>query len=318
SQIGFTPVHLLAFQHILQFNVLLTSSLLVVFSLACVGIGLVAADRVFTYNIGARTEQITTIKKEKLIHRVLQRIIPGDFGTLVVTCFKDFFRKASNLSKIVYGISLAAILPFVMFSFSIGLGYELDLMTLLLIGGTGMAISGSFAFSGTAFMESEDQLWIIQSTPSGTQRFVKARLVTALIIALPLGIIPAFIMMILMGGSVGLFVFLFAYGYIITCGAILFSMGVTTFNPHYENMKSPQHQSNIIISTMGVQFILLAPISGLIFGDIFGLPFWGLLMTSMGVAGIPVVLSFMNMTSLLVIGSMTLIVGTHRLAQVAV
>jgi hypothetical protein len=317
STIGFTTTQIGIYLQVLQLDIILSTMLLTGFTLACIGVGLTAADRVFTYNLGARTEQITTVKTENSLLRILRRIIPGAFGALVVTCFKDFFRKATNLSRIAYGVCLSAILPFIMFHMSLGFGYDLDLMTLLLVGGVGMGISGSFTFSGSAFMESKDQLWIIQSTPSGTRRFIKARIVAALISAIPLGLLPAFIMMVLAGGSIPLFIFLFVYGYVITCGAILFSIGVTTFNPYYENMKSPEHQSNVIISTMGVQFTLFIPTFALIFSDIFGLPFWDLLHSLVGSAGIPLVLGIIGTASLLGLGSLTLMVGTKRIAQVA-
>jgi hypothetical protein len=317
SQIGLSPVHILNYQQVLQLDVLISSTLVIGFTLACIGIGLAAADRVFTYNLGARTEQIITIKGEKLLFQPLRRISPGSFGALLITCFKDFFRKASNLSRIAYGVILATSLPFIMFQMSLGLGYGLDMMSLLTVAGAGMGVSASFAFSGTAFMESKDQLWIIQSTPSGTKRFIKARVTTAFIIAIPLSILPAIITMALAGGSLFLFLFLFGYGYIVTCGAIMFSIGVTTINPHYENMKSPEHQSNVILSTMGVQFALFVPTFGLLFSDMFGLPLWDWLRSVVGMAGIPIALSVIGMVSLLVIGRLTLSVGTKRITEVA-
>ena len=69
---------------------------------------------------------------------------------------------------------------------------------------------------------------------------------------------------------------------------------------------------------MGVQFALFIPTFALIFSDIFGLPFWDILRLSVGSAGIPLVLGIIGMASLLVIGSLTLMVGTKRIAQVAV
>jgi hypothetical protein len=317
SQIGFSVDQLLVFQQILHFDLLISTALMSIFTFAVVGIGLVSADRIFTYNIGARTEQVTTITGENLIIRGLRKLAPGSFGSLVVTCFKDFFRRASNLSKIAYGIILAVVLPFIMsqIMFNIGDTGGFDMMGLIMVGGIGMAMIGGFTFSGTAFMESKDQLWIIQSTPSGTARYVKARLVSALIIALPLGLIPALVMTLISGGTLELFLFLVGYGYVVIAGAIMFGTGVTAWNPYYEDTKSPEHQMNVIITTMGAQFALFAPIMISMFGDMAGLPFWDMIRNAVGITGMPYAFALISMVSLLIVGSLALVIGVKRLSR---
>jgi len=318
SQIGFTADHLLAFQQVLQFDLLLSTALMTIFSVAVVGIGLASADRIFMYNIGARTEQVTTITGENFFIRGIRRLAPGSFGSLVVICIKDFFRRASNLSRIAYGIILAVVLPFIMTQIINTVDIEaggIDMMMLIMVGGIGMAIIGAFAFSGTAFMESKDQLWIIQSTPSGTARYVKARLVSAFIIALPLSILPALVMTLLTGGTLEIFLFLMAYGYVVIAGAIMFGTGVTAWNPHYEDTKSPEHQMNVIVTTMGVQFALFVPIMITMFGDMVGLPFWDMIRNAVGVMGMPYAFALISMMSLLIVGSLTLVIGVKRLSR---
>ncbi|MFX1540987.1 MAG: hypothetical protein ACFFBX_09435 [Promethearchaeota archaeon] len=318
SQIGLTPNHILIFQQTLQFDIVTSTTLLGLFAVICVGIGLGSADRIFTYNIGARTEQITTIKGENVILRGIRKVASGSFGTLLVTCLKDFFRKASNLSRIAYGIILAIVLPFIMTQMILIVGSDsggVDMMMVVMISGISMALIGSFAFSGTAFMESKDQLWIIQSTPSGTTRYVKARLIAGFLIALPLCIIPALAITILITGTLATLGFLLIYGYIIICGAIMFSTGVTALNPYYEDTKSPEHQMNVIVTTMGVQFTILAPIMILIFGDIFGLPFLDFIRSIAGPAGMPYAFAIIGMLALLIIGSGAVLIGNRRLAQ---
>ncbi|MFX1341064.1 MAG: hypothetical protein ACFFAL_00075 [Promethearchaeota archaeon] len=317
SQIGFSIDQLLAFQQILNFDLFLSTALMSIFAIAVVGIGLGSADRIFTYNIGARTEQVTTITGENFVIRGIRKLAPGSFGSLVVTCFKDFFRRASNLSKVAYGIILAVVLPFIMSQVMINIGDTggFDMMMLIMIGGIGMAMIGGFTFSGTAFMESKDQLWIIQSTPSGTARYVKARLVSAFIIALPLGCIPALVMTIISGGTLDLFLFLVAYGYVVIAGAILFGTGVTAWNPNYEDTKSPEHQMNMIITSMGAQFALFAPIIITMLGDIAGLPFWDMIRDAVGVTGMPYAFAFISMMSLLIVGSLSLVIGVKRLSR---
>ncbi|MDO8125241.1 MAG: hypothetical protein Q6364_12800 [Candidatus Hermodarchaeota archaeon] len=317
SQIGFSVEQILAFQQILNFDLLFSTALMSIFTIAVVGIGLASADRIFTYNIGARTEQVTTITREHFVIRGIRKLAPGSFGSLVVTCFKDFFRRASNISKIAYGIILAVVLPFIMSQIMINIGDVggFDMMALIMVGGIGMAMIGGYTFSGTAFMESKDQLWIIQSTPSGTARYVKARLVSAFIIAIPLGFIPALVMTLLSGGTLDRFLFLVAYGYVIIAGAIMFGTGVTAWNPYYEDTKSPEHQMNVIITTMGAQFTLFAPILITMFGDMAGLPFWNMIHDAVGATGMPYAFALISMISLLIVGSLALVIGVKRLSR---
>jgi hypothetical protein len=317
SQIGLTVEQVLLFRHILQLDLIVSTILFTVFGLGCVGIGLFAADRIFTYNIGARTEQVTTVKGENIGYRGIRRLCSGSFGALVVTCTKDFFRKASNLSKIAYGIILAVALPLVMSQIMIGLGdvQGFDLMTLMLVGGIGLAIIGSFTFSGTAFMESKNQLWIIKSTPSGVSRYIKARLASSFIIAIPLSIIPSIVISFIAAQGIAILLFFLIYGYIVICGAIIFAVGVTALNPNYEDTKSPEHQMNVITTTMGVQFALIAPFVITIFGDIFGFPLFDFIRSIVGSAGMAYAFGFIGVATLLIVGGFTIVIGTIRLAR---
>ncbi len=317
SSLNFSLDQILLFQQVLHFNLLVNTMLFIVFVLACVGLGLLSADRIFTFNIGARTEQITTVKGNSAFYRGIRKLAPGSFGALVVTSMKDFFRKASNLSKIAYGIILAVLLPIVMAHLMTSLGETggFDLMTLLMVGGIGLAVIGSFTFSGTSFMESKDQLWVIQTTPSGASRFVKARLVSAFIIAIPLCIIPTVVLAILAAAGIELFLFLLLYGYAIICGSIIFATGVTAWNPNYENTKSPEHQMNVIITMMGVQIILYAPILISMIGDIFGLPFWDLIISTVGRTGLPFAFALIGLVALFTMGGITLVKGTRALLR---
>lgn len=317
SQISFSVEQFLLFHQTLPFDLVLSVVLFSVFGIFCVSIGLLAADRIFTYNIGARTEQISTVTSENLFYRGIRKVASGSFGALVITCMKDFFRRASNLSKIAYGVILAVILPIVMSQVMIVTGDAsgIDMMMLIMVGGIGLGLIGSYTFSGTAFMESKDQLWIIQSTPSGTSRFIKARIVSALITAMPLCIIPSMVLTFLAAAGIETLLFLLLYGGLIVCGAILFGTGITAWNPYYENTKSAEHQMNVIITTMGVQFAIFAPIMISIIGDIFGLPFWDMIRNTVGSVGMPYAFALISIVSLFIVGSGALLIGSKRLSR---
>ncbi|MFW9986352.1 MAG: hypothetical protein ACFFDJ_07315, partial [Candidatus Odinarchaeota archaeon] len=238
--INITASQIAHFQNVLQFDLLTNGLLVLVFGVVSIGIGLLSAERLFTYTLGARTETVRTVKRENILLRGLRKISPSSFGSLVVTSFKTFFRQVQNLSKIAMALTLSVLLPFLVI-LVYGHYSPITLDSLLPITGFGLAIMGIMAFSGTSFLESKDQLWMIQAVPRGTSRFVKARLVIAFLIALPLSLIPTMVLTIMMGLELFQFFWLFGYGYAMVCGAALFGTGITALNPNYEDMKSPIH-----------------------------------------------------------------------------
>ena len=171
--IGMTGSQILGFSAVLELDMLVTSVLVIGFVLGTVGLALGAADRVFTIEAGFRTEVVTTVGDDNVLYRSIRRISSGPFGSLMVTSFKDFLRKAQNLSKIGYGIVLAVLMPVIMLSMDIEYFQFSELFMMLIIT---MSLIGSFPFAGAAFLESKDQLWIIQGAPSGGSRFVKSRI----------------------------------------------------------------------------------------------------------------------------------------------
>jgi len=273
--VGLTGAQVIGFSTILQLDMLVTTALMGGFVLATIGLALGMADRVFTIDAGARTEIVTTIGKENVFLRGVRRISPGPFGSLMVTNFKDFTRKAQNLSKIFYGIVLATIMPVIMMSIDIDY-VQLSEMFIMVV--AMMALVGAMPFAGAGFIESKDQLWIIQGAPSGASKFVKSRLVTQAIIGIPLILIPSTVLLIMIEMTFLELLMLLGLGYMAILGGMFIATGVTAGNPNYEDTKSPAHQVNLMTS------ILLAEVSiiGVLFVDIilsivFKIDFFGLM-----------------------------------------
>jgi hypothetical protein len=303
------------FQSILQLDLLTNGLLLGLFSVACVGIGFLSTERLFTYRMGARTETIKTVSRENILLRGLRAISPRSFGILVVTSFKTLFRKAQNLSKIAMALTLALVLPFLVILIY-GQRYDIALDSLLPITGYGLAFMGVMAFSGTSFLESQDQLWIIQGAPRGASQFVKARLLIAFLIALPLSLIPTMIITILMGIELFRCFWLFVYGYIITCSAALLGTGITAINPNYEDMKSPAHNQNMMIGMMICLFAtMLGPfLLSFITRITIGVSLDTILLT-LGIVNEGVGQAIISTALLLVLGTILVLVGTRRLGR---
>jgi len=268
--IGLTEYEVAFFGTILQLDLLVSALLACAFSVAILVLTLGAAGRVFTITAGARTERITTVGRENFILRVVRKLSSDSFGTLLVVNMKDYFRKAQNLSKMFYGVILAIVLPIMMALFT-NYGTEMNLIDVISSFGMMFAMVGAFPFVGTGFLESKDQLWIIQSAPRGASRFVKSRLVMAAIADVFLTLIVAATMIFVLGLGVVDALLLLGFGFMVVIGSSMVAIGVTARNPNYEDTKSPAHQANMMMAIMIPMFAMMGSILVFIFLAVTGL-----------------------------------------------
>lgn len=311
--IGLTSVQILNFGSVLQLDLLTIGLLIGGFSVLLLVGTLGAAGRIFTISAGARTETVTTVGRENVAVRGIRRIVGGGaFGSLVAVSLKDYFRKAQNLSKLFYGAALATIMPLLMSS--IGDYYDspgaLDVLR-----GLGMmfALVGAFPIAGTAFLESKNQLWILQGAPHGASRYVKARVITTFMTVIPLAIIPVTAMAIMFRFGVADILTVALYAFIVVCGASMVAIGVTAKNPNYEDTKSPAHQANIMMAMMIPIFALMAPLFADIFLSIMGLDV-GLIAT-FGEAGMIFLFIWAGPLFLLGLGALFVLSGIRSLSR---
>ncbi|MDH4215230.1 MAG: hypothetical protein OEV85_15050, partial [Candidatus Thorarchaeota archaeon] len=103
-----------AFLAILKLDAFTELLILSVFTGFIVLLAFRAADRIFNFGAGPRTEKIVTIIGENVILRKIRNLLPGPFGVMVVTSIKEFSRKMQNVSRLVYGMVLAVILPVIL------------------------------------------------------------------------------------------------------------------------------------------------------------------------------------------------------------
>jgi hypothetical protein len=312
---GLTGAQIIGFGSILQLDMLTSTALMGGFVLLTIGLGLGMADRVFTIEAGVRTEIVTTVGKENLILRGVRRLAPGAFGSLMVTHFKDFMRKAQNLSKIFYGVVLATILPVIMLSMDIGEeSFMLGDMFVTIV--AMMALVGAMPFAGAGFLESKDQLWIIQGAPSGASTYVKSRIVTQALIGIVLIIIPTVVLNLLIDMTLFETLMLAGLGYMAIFGGMLVSTGVTAGNPNYEDTKSPAHQTNVMMSVLIAEFSII----GVMFVDIFAsialnIDFFGVLESIFGPGNIMYGMSFVGILVQWMIGGILVWTGIRKLSS---
>ncbi|MHA2142794.1 MAG: hypothetical protein ACXADC_08350 [Candidatus Thorarchaeota archaeon] len=317
--IGLTGSQIMGFGAILQLDMLTSALLMAAFGLAFVPIAITAADRVFTISAGVRTETVTTVGRENIFIRGVRRVAKGPFGALTVVSLKDFGRKAQNLSKIFYGVVLAIILPLLMQQMTFMEGEVFEVAEILPMITIMIGIVGVFPFAGTGFLESKDQLWIIRSAPKGASRFMRARIATGFLMAIPLSLAPTLAMTFMFNLTPLMAVQIFVSSLIVVCGAVMVSMGITAQNPNYEDTKSSAHQTVLITSMMLTQFTLIGPLFAAIFLDIgLGFNLFGFMQSTFGINGFVAVEILLGPAALLLVGGLMLTLGVRSLGKVEV
>ena len=310
--IGLTGSQILGFSSILSLDLLVSTALLGGFSLLVVIGSLVSADRIFTISAGARTERVTTVKSENIFVRNVRKIGSGPFGALMAINMKDYFRKAQNLSKIFYGLVLAIVMPVMLTTFS-DFGDEMPLIALIGIFGMMFALVGGFPHAGVSFLESRDQLWIIQSTPNGSSKFVKSRIAMAFITIIFITMIPVAVMTIIFKLVFAEILFVYGFGLLVANGASMVAIGVTARNPDYEDTKSPAHQANVMMAMMIPMFAMMTSLFSTIIMSITKMDI--IFEAILGVFGLEMLFAFLGPSILLVVGSVLLVSGIKRLSR---
>jgi hypothetical protein len=311
--IGLTGSQILGFQDVLQLDMLSTGLLMGGFGLLTVVGGLFTSDRIFTISAGVRTEIVTTTGRENIFLRGIRKVSPGVFGALIITNLKDFLRKAQNLSKIGYGVILAVIMPLIMMSFELE---EFSMMEMFPMTVVMFGIVGSLPFAGTGFLESKDQLWIIQGVPHGASRFMKTRIASSVLIIAPVVLIPVITTSIAFQATITEFFMILGFGFLAAFGGVLCASGVTARNPNYEDTKSPAHQANMIMSMMIPQFSMFAWLFldiGLSIG--LNINFFGVLTDIFPGFNLLTIMGMQGIITVLVIGSLLVYSGIRSLSK---
>ncbi|TFG08999.1 hypothetical protein EU538_06130 [Candidatus Thorarchaeota archaeon] len=233
--------------------------LLVAFAVATVVGGFSLSERMFSLESTRGADKVITVKGENAVLRGLRRLMPGSFGTLTVTSIKEFSRKAQNISRVAYGAILAIILP-VIFNLSFVGGFGEPIFMLVLstfMVSMMLGLIAGLTFGGVGFLESKDQLWIIQSGPSGAWKYMKARLLQSFLISIPLALFPAAVVSLIMDLTILDGLLMSLHSYVLMCGCVMIATGITALNPAYEDTKSSAFYVNTLVSMLIIMFLVL-------------------------------------------------------------
>lgn len=249
-----------------QINPLISLGILCFFSLAIYVIGFRSADTLFTMNSGFGSNKVTTVGRENFGIRILRRIFGATFGVIVVTSLKDYARKLQNVAKTSYAIFLTLIIPLFIatgpFTTVVRDPIFIPVMTCLSIGMM-LGILGGVVFGGIGLLDSQYQLWILKGAPSGIPKFILARVVSYMLLASLIAFIPSASIGTLLQFSLPTIVIMYLYLYSVLVSGIFIGVGITAFNPSYEDTSS----SAFVLNTLGTIFItMFALIAGLVPG----------------------------------------------------
>ena len=272
------------------------------FSFAIYAIGFKSADRLFSLGSGLGSSRVITVGSENIAIRGVRRLFGAKFGVIMATSLKDYTRKLQNVAKISYAMFLSLIIPLLLTSGPLtNVSNDpifVPLMTSLSIAMM-LGIFGGVVFGGIGLLDSQDQLWILKGAPRGIPKFIAARAISYMMLGIILAVIPAVFAGILLGLPASTIVVIVLYVYSIILGGIFIGIGITAFNPSYQDSSS----SAFVINTIATIFItIIALIVGLIPGVTMALS-QGVLGPALTIAAIPAP----------VIGFIILLAGTFKL-----
>jgi len=248
---------ILGFEAILVLGPLLNIALLGIFSSVLLVGGYHSADRLFSIGAGAGSTKVARAGPENILLRGIRRTFGMNSGVIVVTSLKDFCRKLQNLSKLTYGIFLstvaAVLLKFGPFGSLVNDALFLPILSTLMIGSM-LGIFCGITFGGVGFLDSSAQLWILKSAPRGELKFIRGRITAYLLFGIPYVLLPATVTTIVMGFGIVEFLLMTGFFYTVICGTIMTGIGITAFNPSYDDTSS----SAFTLNSAGTIFVTIA------------------------------------------------------------
>jgi len=193
------------------------------FMVASLVIGWKIVDRV--YSLEPTNLGVTVVGPDKVFYRVVKFLGGnGSFGSLLVSVFKDFGRRLENLSQIGYLVGLMMMMNFFIVKDAAGV----QIMGLIM--GTMMAVS----ICSASTIRGKENLFIYRKTPSGVERFLKAKLLLGWLL-----VIPILAMVMVVGGLrfdviySGVYLMGIGKSLLMAMAMVLIAMGVSLAYPAY-------------------------------------------------------------------------------------
>ncbi|MFW9978765.1 MAG: hypothetical protein ACFFEJ_11850 [Candidatus Thorarchaeota archaeon] len=240
-------------------------------SLLIIG-SLLSINRLILLNTESGKQSTRKITSDSALGRGLRKLTPGTFGSVILSVMKVFTRTPQNLARLGQMIGMSLFLPILIGFVVAGSSGEVEFMMVLIMVSLAFALLSGQTFGATGFLESRDQLWLLQSIPHGTSIFIRARLVQTTLFLVPCAMLSSLVLTFVMGltflESVLLFLIPFAMG----MGSALVAIGVTASNPIYDETNSATLKANITkFMVITLLSFMLYTILDMVLGIVFGL-----------------------------------------------
>ena len=244
-----------------------SSSLLAIFvPLLLLYLAYIKADSFFTLEGGV--DKITSIvERESILYKGIRKIIPRNWGTLVIIQLKNLLRKKENIMKFVYNVGLICVLG-IIYIFTSEEGFDSEtktIYTVIIIFTGGMMYS--IMFGNFIFVGSKDLIWVYKRSPRGIKTlvfsYIYAMLIPMIFIDIGLTIYFSLIYQLDILTIIFFTSAFFLYGLITLFQAV----GIQSMNPSFEE-KGRQMTSNIIAQVIIQNGLLML----IIFLGIFLIP----------------------------------------------
>jgi hypothetical protein len=182
----------------------------------------------------------TMVRRDGLFYSLVRALGGGTSGALLATTFKDYIRKAENVSKLVYICALQAMMMFFT-NREDGSGHVSELIPII------SAIMASFVV-GEITMQGKNNLFIYRKAPGGIVKLIKARFIHGgLIVAGFTGLMTISLGMLFTRTALDKLILLTVLNAILAIGGVLLSLGLFLANPAF-NDKSPSYALNILLA----------------------------------------------------------------------
>ena len=237
---------------------------LILFFIAALWLGTKAASR--AYRIEPTTFSASRAKPDGFFYKTLRNIGGGkSFGTLLASVFKDHYRRLENLSRIAYIIGIFVLVNvFFVGGFNDPEGSLI--MEQFLLPFLAVFIVGQVTVYG------KEGLFVYKKAPLGISRFVKAKLIQSLLVAVPTAtVITAFSLIFAPQASVLSVLTYIGLIILLIGGNVALALGLALMNPQFsENARSQMgslmlNAYVVILASMGVFIFSMAILNWSIF-----------------------------------------------------
>jgi len=236
-----------------QISPVISLALVCGFAFAVYVIGFRSADTLFTMNSGFGSNKVTTVGRENIGIRGVRRVFGSKFGVIVATSLKDYTRKLQNVAKISYATFLSLMVPLLLATGPLTNVVDdpifIPVMSCLSIGMM-LGIFGGVVFGGIGLLDSQDQLWILKGAPGGILNFIAARVLSYMMLASFIAFLPSVFTGFLLQFTLSTTMLMFVYVYAIIVSGIFIGVGITAFNPSYDDSSSSAFTINTIATIL--------------------------------------------------------------------